>query len=159
MASAPLIQSSDLSAAATASKPWVRNHTTRSILAVVHFAYPIILLFFFLLAFTFRSVRSASNASHNATPVTQKGPGGKPLPATDPSRNIPKEKLGDDITPSQKLLFEWLSVAAALTFIGNAINVIIHALYSRKEGWWCGQAVVVSLLPIAELPPRSRLLY
>lgn len=145
MASASLIQSSDLSTAA-ASKPWVRNNTTRSILTVVHFAYPIILLFFFLLAFTFRSVRSASNASHNAAPVTQKGPGGKPLPVTDPSRNIPKEKPRDDITPSQKHLFEWLSVAAALTFIGNVINVIIHALYSRKEGWWCGQAAVIYLV-------------
>jgi hypothetical protein len=132
--------------------PWVGNNTTRRILLVLHYAYPIILLAFFLVVFTARSIRSASNASSILEPVTQSGPGGKPLPNTDPTRNAPKSKTKDDVTRSQKLLFEWVSVAVGLTFIGNSINVIVHALYSRKEEWWCGQAVVVSLPPLRARP-------
>ncbi|KAF2494298.1 hypothetical protein BU16DRAFT_528418 [Lophium mytilinum] len=122
--------------------PWVGNHTTRRTLLVLQFAYPVILLFFFLLAFTIRSIRSASNATLNCEPVVS-GPGGKPLPNTDPTRNAPKGKVKDDVTRSQKLLFEWVSIGVALTFIGNFINVIVHAIYSREEEWWCGQSVVI----------------
>ncbi|OCK85014.1 heavy metal tolerance protein precursor [Lepidopterella palustris CBS 459.81] len=147
MATTPLALSSELSfSAGPSSPPWVKNNTARSILLVLQYAYPIVLLVLFLFAFTLRSIKAASNASPNTHPVTQTGPGGKPLPNTDPSRNSPKKKVQDDVTRAQKHLFEWISVAAALTFIGNSINVVVHALYSRKEGWWCGQATVIYLV-------------
>ncbi|KAG9552746.1 hypothetical protein KCU97_g19394, partial [Aureobasidium melanogenum] len=46
----------------------------------------------------------------------------------------------------RKLLFEWLSLAATLTLAGNAVTVVVHALYARKEEWWCGQATVVYIV-------------
>lgn len=128
------------------------NHTLRASLRYLHNAYPLVLLIFFLSAFTLRGIRSSLNDSRNTvTPAVQTGPGGKPLPTNDPLRNVPKRKP-DDIPRSQKHVFEWLSAAAALTFVGNAINVIVHALYSRKDSWWCGQAYVVSCPKGAALP-------
>ncbi|KAF2186780.1 vacuolar ABC heavy metal transporter-like protein [Zopfia rhizophila CBS 207.26] len=122
---------------------WLRNRTIRSVLIVLHYAYPIFLLVFFLAAFTLRSIFTASNHNTNVPKPTQRGPGGKPLPVTDPTRNFVKKTVNDDVTHSQKRLFECISLAAAFTFVGNTINVIVHALYSRKEQWWCGQPVVI----------------
>ena len=48
-----------------------------------------------------------------------------------------------DFSKPRKLLFEWLSVAVVFTFAGNILVVIVHALYARKEQWWCGQAPTV----------------
>jgi hypothetical protein len=106
------------------------------------------MLLVFLAAITARSIWH-SNANPNVAKPSTTGPGGKPLPATDPTRNFIKRKVSDDVTPSQKRVFEWLSLAAALTFVGNSVNVIVHALCARKEHWWCGKPVVVS--PIAAL--------
>ncbi|KAF2469169.1 uncharacterized protein BDR25DRAFT_229918 [Lindgomyces ingoldianus] len=125
---------------------WVRNRTLQSILAILQYAYPIFLLFFFLTAFTLRSILASNTNTNNIRKTTQRGPGGKPLPITDPTRNFVKKQVNDDVTPSQKRLFEWLSLAAALTFVGNSTNVIIHALTARKEHWWCGQAVAIYLV-------------
>ncbi|KAF2708181.1 hypothetical protein K504DRAFT_382379 [Pleomassaria siparia CBS 279.74] len=117
-------------------------HTLRNIVKVMHYSYPIFMLLFFLAVFTARSI-VATNSNTNVFKPTTKGPGGKPLPATDPTRNFVKRQVNDDVTRSQKLVFGWLSIAAASTFVGNAINIIVHALYSRKHGWWCGQATVI----------------
>jgi hypothetical protein len=116
--------------------------TLRTVVTVLQYAYPIVMLLFFLVAFTARSIIS-SNSNSNVSKPTTLGPGGKPLPATDPTRNFVKRQIDNDVTRSQKLVFGWLSVAAAGTFVGNAINVIVHALYARKDQWWCGQAQVV----------------
>jgi hypothetical protein len=116
--------------------------TLRTAVKVLQYAYPTVMLLFFLVAFTARSIIS-SNSNSNVSKPTTLGPGGKPLPATDPTRNFVKRQIDDDVTHSQKLVFGWLSVAAACTFVGNAINVIVHALYARKDQWWCGQAPVV----------------
>ena len=96
--------------------------TLRTAVKVLQYAYPIVMLLFFLIAFTARSIVSANTNSNVSKPTTL-GPGGKPLPATDPTRNFVKRRIDDDVTRSQKLVFGWLSVAAACTFVGNAINV------------------------------------
>ncbi|KAJ9666321.1 ATP-binding cassette-type vacuolar membrane transporter Hmt1 [Coniosporium apollinis] len=118
------------------------------ILRTLHYAYPIVLLLFFLCAFTLQSIRASSkrNSNGNGAPDQQLGPGGKPLPNLDPTRNAPKKPKHDDISRPRKLVFEWMSVVLALTFIGNTINVIVHALYDREEQWWCGQAMVIYLV-------------
>lgn len=122
------------------------NRTARQILQILHYAYPIALLFFFIGAFIVRSIRRAStNHNRNDDNAPLLGPGGKPLPKPDPARFKAKKEKRDDIPRSQKLLFQWLSIAAAFTFIANAILVIAHTLASRDEGWWCGQPVVVGL--------------
>ena len=112
-------------------------------LEFVQYAYPIILLAFFLLAFTARSIATSSSASSKADEPIY-GPGGKPLPASKKAKKASKCDPGPDLSRPRKLVFEWLSVVACLTFVANAINVIVHALYARKQGWWCGQAAVVS---------------
>lgn len=126
------------------------------ILRTLHYAYPIVLLLFFLCAFTLQSIRASSkrNSNGNGAPDQQLGPGGKPLPNLDPTRNAPKKPKHDDISRPRKLVFEWMSVVLALTFIGNTINVIVHALYDREEQWWCGQAMVVceSTAGLAHVP-------
>jgi hypothetical protein len=109
----------------------------------LQYAYPIILLAFFLLAFTVRSIATSSSANSNGDEPVY-GPGGKPLPLSKKAKKASKRDPGPELSRPRKLVFEWLSVAACLTFVANAINVIVHALYARKQGWWCGQAVVVS---------------
>ncbi|KAI5240678.1 hypothetical protein E4T43_05939 [Aureobasidium subglaciale] len=123
---------------------WVAEHKAQRLLTIVHFAYPIILLFYFLTAFTIRSIISARNDEpDNAVSEPQLGPGGKPLP----KKKAPAEKNTFlDFSRPRKLLFEWLALAATLTLAGNAVTVIVHALYARKEEWWCGQATVVYIV-------------
>jgi len=72
------------------------------------------------------------------------GPGGKSLP-TRQSKSVDKDKGGDvDFSNSRKLLFNWLSVIVCATFVASAADIVVHALVKREEGWWCGQAPVVS---------------
>ncbi len=127
------------------SVSWVSNQTALDILLYNHFAYPPVLLVVFLAAFTWQSIATASQDSTVATSDTQKGPGGKPLPKTKASSAKDHlKKQTSDFSPARKLLFNWLSVFLLITFLGNAINVLSHALIKRKEGWWCGQSVAVS---------------
>ncbi|KAJ4299932.1 ATP-binding cassette-type vacuolar membrane transporter Hmt1 [Kalmusia sp. IMI 367209] len=126
-------------------QPWALAGAVRSALTVVQYAYPVFLLFFFLLAFTLRSI-AASNSNSNVAKPTTTGPGGKPLPATDPTRNFVKQTDHDDVTHSQKLLFTWLSVFAAATFVGSAALSVAHAVIKQTENWWAGNHVVVYLI-------------
>ncbi|PVI05318.1 hypothetical protein DM02DRAFT_624328 [Periconia macrospinosa] len=117
----------------------------RPIVAFIQYAYPVFLLVFFLVAFTVRSIVSSSS-NRNVEKPTTTGPGGKPLPATDPTRNFVKRQAHDDVTHTQKLVFAWLSVFAALTFVANAALIIVHAVLARREHWWSGRAVVIYLV-------------
>lgn len=135
-------QRQTLELAAADGSRWAPASNLRYAAAVLQYAYPIFLLCFFLAAFTARSIL-ASNSNHNIAKPTTTGPGGKPLPATDPTRNFVKKKAHDDVSHSQKLVFNWLSLLAALTFVGNAAIVIAHALIKRKEHVWAGKQVVV----------------
>ncbi|KAL1652004.1 ATP-binding cassette-type vacuolar membrane transporter Hmt1 [Diplodia intermedia] len=132
--------------------PLVSNSTTRQLLLYLHYASPIVLLFFFLTTFTIRSVAASSSSNSNSNDLDQTyhaptGPGGKPLPKRTPTRTPPKkDPQAHDLPRARKLLFEWLSVLVALTFVANAINIIVHALYSRSEQWWCGQSVVIYIV-------------
>jgi hypothetical protein len=114
----------------------------RQAVTVLQYAYPIVLLVFFLAAFTTRSI-AASNSNANIAQPTTTGPGGKPLPATDPTRNFVKRAVLDDVTQTQKRVFEWVSLATALTFVGNSVLVITHSLVMKNEHWWAGKSVVV----------------
>ncbi len=116
----------------------------QGIMVYTHYASPIILLVFFLLAFTAHSILTASKEEVVKSETGQTGPGGKPLPRNgSPTAKAAQEKKALDFSPSRKLLFTWLSLGVVLTFLGNAVTVIVHALLNRKDNWWCGQAVVV----------------
>ncbi|KAL8667541.1 MAG: hypothetical protein Q9168_007245 [Polycauliona sp. 1 TL-2023] len=124
-----------------ALRPAVSNRTAQSILIYTHFASPIILVVFFLVAFTAHSIATASVDSTVKDPKDQTGPGGKPLPST--ARKTSQETIALDFSPARKLLFNWLSVGTIATFLANAAVVIAHALVDRKEHWWCGQSVAI----------------
>ena len=122
------------------SYPYLEKISTR-----LHYAYPIVLILFFLGAVTVRGIRSSSYEHQSSS--TQHGPGGKPLPP----RHKPRTSSKDNsllLTRNQSLLFEWLAAAVCFTFLCDAANVIVHALYDRHEQWWCGQATVVSIFTI-----------
>ncbi|KAL1644882.1 ATP-binding cassette-type vacuolar membrane transporter Hmt1 [Didymella pomorum] len=124
---------------------WKHASTVHSALTTLQYAYPLFMLVFFLAAFTVRSI-AASKTNLNIAKPTTTGPGGKPLPATDPTRNFVKKTVLDDVTQTQKRVFEWVSLATALTFFGNSVLVIAQALAKQSEHWWCGQSVVIYLV-------------
>jgi hypothetical protein len=114
---------------------WVAEHKAQRLLSIIHFAYPIVLLVYFLTTFTIRSILSApKQESDDKTSEPQLGPGGKPLP----KKKAPAEDKNTflDFSRPRKLLFEWLALAATLTLAGNAVTVVVHALYARKEEWF-----------------------
>lgn len=127
---------------AAAEDRWAYADSLRRTLVILHYTYPILLLLFFLVAFTIRSI-AATNSNINISKPTTTGPGGKPLPATDPTRNFVKKTAHDDVTHTQKRVFEWVSLAAALTFVGNSVVVVTHSLVEKQEQYWAGKAVVV----------------
>ncbi|KAF1952893.1 hypothetical protein CC80DRAFT_168449 [Byssothecium circinans] len=134
-----------LALAADDSNRWARVDALRHAVEILQYSYPAFLLVFFIAAFTVRSIVASNSNSHIETPTTT-GPGGKPLPATDPTRNFVKRQAHDDVTHSQKLVFAWLSVLVACTFVGNAALTIAHAVIARSEHWWSGRAVVIYLV-------------
>jgi hypothetical protein len=120
----------------SASWPAV-NH----LLVYIRFLSPIILIVVFLVAFTVHSIATASN---NAVPTEVTGPGGKPLPQKpSAATRARRAELAEDVSPARKLLFVWLSVGTIVTFVGNAVLVIVHTVLARQENWWCGESVAV----------------
>lgn len=139
------------------AKQWVSSRPAQHLLLYIHFASPPVLLAFFLVAFTVHSIVTAPKDT-TITPATdQTGPGGKPLPKyTGPSARSKRTKITDFSRP-RKLLFDLLSVGLILTFVGNAVVVILHALICRKDNWWCGQSVAVGFTLISSV--RWRMSY
>lgn len=136
----------DLHITSNSSLPWVSDPVAQAVQTTVHIVYPIALLFLYLIAFTVRSIATARN-DNDTLPAPQLGPLGKPLPAKNNNTAankhppIPHEL---DFSKPRKLLFEWLNVGVLFSLLGNIAVVIVHALYARKERWWCGQATTVS---------------
>lgn len=119
----------------------------QAILDVLHYVYSPLLLFFFLAAFLTRSALAARVVEPTVSDETPQdyGPGGKPLPrkkAPPPDKALVASL---DFSRPRKLLFDWLSLAVAATFLASAALVIIHALAARQEGWWCGKPTVVRI--------------
>ena len=125
---------------------WGHASTVHSVLAILRYAYSPFILGFFLAALTLCSI-AASRRNPGVVKSTATGPAGKRLPATDPTRNFMKKTVLDDVTQTQKRVFGWLSLATALTVVGNSVLVIAQALVKQSEHWWCGQSVVRCLLP------------
>lgn len=122
---------------------YISNDHARSLLHVLHYVYPPLVIFWFLGAFTIRSIILAKPAEPVA-PVTQIGPIGKPLPPKQRRSEDKSKTVQLDFSRPRKLLFDWLSFLLTATFAANAANVIVQALARRDEGWWCGKSVVVS---------------
>lgn len=135
---------------------WIHDHQAMlKALTFLQFAYPIVLLVFFILAFAAQSVFNASpkDEDEQPPPRIQYGPGGKPLPVRSQSY---RKVIPSDFSRPRKLVFEWLSVGLCCTWIGNAAVVIIHALYDRKHAWWIGEAGTVSYNSLYDMENRTK---
>jgi len=125
------------------SSSWL-SATAHAVLHYTQFSYPLILLVVFLVSFVAHSIISSPTHQSVSSRSNLTGPGGKPLPTTSrPPSNGPPEPKNEGFGKIRSLLFCWLSVALICTFIGNTINIVVHAIAERKSGWWCGQATVV----------------
>ena len=114
-------------------------------LQILQIAYPLLILFVYLITFTVRSIATSHNDNDNLKPQTLLGPQGKPLPSKNHNIREPPPADSLDFSRARKLLFQWLNVGVCLSVAGNIIVVIVHAIYGRKEGWWCGQAPTVGI--------------
>lgn len=135
----------------TDAKQWVSSGSAQDLLLYVHFAYPPALLALFLVAFTVHSIATASKDTTITASTDQTGPGGKPLPKNTGTSARSKMTEITDFSRARKLLFDLLSVGVILTFVGNAVVVILHALIHRKDNWWCGQSVAVGFTLISSV--------
>ena len=122
---------------------WTLDTPAPVILSRLHFAYPVVLLVFFLVTFMSYSILAADQKrTTTEAPVT--GPGGKPLPRNKRRSASISKGPKPDFSPAKKSFFKWTSVALILTFLANAVLVILHVLVARADGWWCGKHVAVS---------------
>lgn len=112
----------------------------------IQVAYPLVLLFVYLICFTVRSIATARNDNDINQQPQQLGPGGKPLPTHNHNIKDTHPRDSVDFSRPRRLLFEWLSVGVLLSLVGNIIVVLTHALYGRKDEWWCGEAPTIYLV-------------
>jgi hypothetical protein len=128
--------------AATIKSPLIPTIWAERIIHYTQFIYPIILLLVFVVGFAIHGVITAGNDPTSPPPPNVTGPGGKPLPTRRPSRTKVPQK--ENVNVVKRLLFIWIGFGLVATFIGNAINIVVHALVKRRDGWWCGEATAVS---------------
>ena len=119
-------------------------------LIYLDYAYPVVLLLFFLTVFLGHSVLSAPK--EDGEPHEDKlGPGGRPLPRNKKPR--PREAF--DFTPRQKVLFNWLSAVLVTSFAADAVLTVAHVIVKRKENWWCGQHAAVRSMRASPRPAHA----
>lgn len=131
-----------------AAGPFAQQRSIRTALDYLSTLSPILLLVSFAVTFILHSVVSAKNAkkttSNNA--AVQTGPGGRPLPKRMRSAAVVPAPVAREFSPKVKLLFKWLSVGVMFTFVVDATVNILHALFQRRQQWWCGQSTVVYVI-------------
>lgn len=122
------------------------SDTTSSVLYFTRYAYPLILLIFFIVIFIVRDIVNAPpRLTANVPGSPQKsGPGGRPLPS--PAASRPSNTQSFTPTRARSVVLQCLASAVALSFVADATTVVLHVLTERARGWWCGEAVVVSPL-------------
>jgi len=133
----------------------------RDVVFYTHYAYPVSLFFFFIVALTWWGISTSEYSKPTPPPVTgiyENGKGKKKRQSLGRTNSgfcgrvaerfpggakAKGKKVADDkLTPLRKAAFNWLLVGVIFTFVANSTNVILHAL--TKKGWWCGKEYVVS---------------
>jgi hypothetical protein len=120
----------------------------------IRYSYPFALLVIFGVVLTSHSILTSEQADKR-----KKSKSRPQTPSTDDHLSIDnngkRQKVDDrprlftrfithtaPLTPLLNQVFLGLLILICMSLVGNAVNVIIHALVVR--GWWCGQAYVVS---------------
>lgn len=121
------------------------NKELNHLLDVIRFNYAWVLFVVFLLAYIISSICSADSSDKSKQSLLT-GPGGKPLPESSARKSKEereKRKKLREFSPGRKLLFLYLSIVLLATFVGNGVNIVIHAL-TAEDPWWCGEPTAVS---------------
>ncbi|KAF2022954.1 hypothetical protein EK21DRAFT_119224 [Setomelanomma holmii] len=120
------------------SARWSYAAVLRRTVVFLQYAYPIVMLLLFLVAITVRSVVATSSDARIVKP--------KPLPATDPARNFVKKAVHDDITQSQKRLFEWPRPSPSWIYFVDSLSV--YCLFLICNGLGLAQIYSIPPLPL-----------
>lgn len=117
----------------------------REILNVTKVAYPAIVLGVFIVVFIIHGILTAPDDGDKLQLHPARGPGGRPLP----QRRVSARKLKEaakvkDFSPSAKLTFRVMSAGVLISFLVDAVILILQVIIYRKEEWWPGQSAVVS---------------
>lgn len=126
-----------------------------SLLELLEYLYPIVLLVTFISAAAAHSIITARDEEELEVPAVR-GPGGKPLPVTKKRRAQHERKPVRDFSLLVKRVFQYVMAAITFTFVADGIAITLHVLADRVEekgtSWWCGEPRVVSFI---ELVPHS----
>jgi hypothetical protein len=128
------------------------------VLRYTRYYYPLVLFLFFIVALGAWGIATSESSKPTPPPVTGIYTNGR---AKKRARKQPSEhstfkriaarfpggsqqnKEADErrLGPIRKAAMNWLLAGVLLTLVGNAVNVIMHAL--TNHDWWCGKAYVV----------------
>ena len=124
-------------------EPWLTNDKAAELLVVVKELYPCLVIVVFLVAFISRTIYTTrKDPAVEESPLL--GPGGRPLPQRRKSaKRMPQTSDRPDFSPSTKLFVNWMMVVVLMSFLANAVAIIVQTIAYRKESWWCGQSAVV----------------
>lgn len=107
-------------------------------------AYPAIVLGVFLVGFIIYGIRHAPDEGDSVAVGALRGPGGRPLPYRRKSANLLKEAAAiRDFSPVAKFIFRLGQIGVILTFIVDAVLILLQVLMYRKDEWWPGQSAIV----------------
>ena len=132
---------------ARTSEPWTTNSTIRVVLTYTRYLTPLLLLTVFSAVFVARSILEARRAPPplrgQSKHAGQKSKG--PSRAISPGSKGPLNKSLLDFGSGKKVFFIVANFLLLLTFVGNIVIVLTHAVSESQDGYWCEQAYVVGL--------------
>ena len=115
------------------------------ILNVTKLAYAAIVLGLFLIAFVIYGILNAPDNGDEIKIHAMRGPGGRPLPQRRVSAKQLKEAVKiKDFSRTAKVTFRVMALGILLTFLAQAIEILLQVIIYRKQQWWPGQSAVVS---------------
>ena len=118
--------------------------TTLRVLNISKQAYPAIVLGLFVVGFVIYGIINAPGDGEEVKVDALLGPGGRPLPFRRKSANQARDAAATkDFTPAAKLAFRLGQTGIILTFIVDAVIILLQVLLYRKNQWWPGQSAIV----------------
>lgn len=135
-------------------------HVSRLLKALedIHFNYAWVLAVLYVVVYGFYSYSLLDPSATQFEP-TLTGPGGKPLPKTakKSKKEHAKKKIEEqDFGFNKKLVFVCILAGIVLSFVGQGVSIIVHALTADpienapgpkgNWGWWCGEPMAVSYI-------------
>jgi hypothetical protein len=129
------------------------------LLLYLRYFYPLALFFVFLILLTTWGIATSESSKPTPPPVNGIYKGRKDdqkktsehgtlkrIAARFPG-GVPQRKVADArrLGALRKAVMNWLLTGVMVTLVGNAVNVIMHAL--TIQGWWCGKDYAVRIHP------------